>query len=42
VFSGAVAEVARDPDGARDFLAFIASPAAHEIVRRNGMAPMSA
>ena len=39
LFAAAVATKAADPDGARAFLAFLASPETEAIKRRNGMAP---
>jgi molybdate transport system substrate-binding protein len=39
VFSGALCADASQPAAARDMLAFMASPAAAEIKRRNGMEP---
>ena len=38
-FSGAVCVAARDPQGARELLAFLASPATGEAKRRHGMTP---
>ena len=39
LFAGAIATAARDPVGAADFLAHLASPETEAVKRRNGMAP---